>query len=738
MRYLALFYWPMPVSLPSRCSTLMLWLYFRCMPVLAVTIMALAIFSPNLAHSTQDVNAQGKSHEPGAGHLMLRTTGSTPVSALATETRVHFDINGLVAVVELEQSFINTSTQWAEGVYSFPLPGTAAVRYMEMIVGERRVVGKVRERSEARKRYEKAKKAGKKASLVEQQRPNLFTSRIANIAPGERVTVKLEYVQSVDYQAGEFSLSFPMTITPRYIPGNVELPDSDAPQTQHIDLVQGWGLPTDQVTDANRITPYLLPPRDEGAAVQNPAVVSASLDMGLPLAEVSSLYHEVRLQRDEERYRVELVGGKTEMDRDFVLHWRPVVGAQPKVALFTEEVDEEHYGLLMVLPPAQSTAQADMPREVIFIVDTSGSMGGVAIDQAKLSVSKALQRLRSEDFFNVIEFNSNHSKLYEKSIRATRHHVLQAQEFVRHLQASGGTEMMPALLEALSTSASQPSDDLAGEERLRQIVFITDGAVGNEAALYSAIASKLGNSRLFTVGIGSAPNSWFMRKAADIGRGTHTHIGTTEEVGQKIDQLLSQLQQPALIDIGVAWQGSVESWPEFVPDLYAQEPVVLAVRFGDAPPSGELEVSGTRAGQQWKQVISLPDPEVAAAGQAGAATHSGVASLWARRKIEGLLDQKVLGAQPDKIKAAVLDVALTHQLLSPYTSFVAIEEVVVRPEASGLQRTAVPNSAPNGQSAQVFAYPQTATTGPARLYLGLLLLFIVLIARVMRREGGDA
>jgi Ca-activated chloride channel family protein len=706
--------------------------------------MVITLLSASVARSAEDSIAQEWSEEPGAGHLLLHNVGSSPQAALTTETRVHFDISGLVAVVELEQTFINTTTQWAEGVYGFPLPDTAAVRYMEMTVGERRVVGKVRERQEARKRYEKAKQAGKKASLVEQQRPNLFTSRIANIAPGERVTVKLEYVQPVEYRSGEFSLRFPMTITPRYIPGELMKADAETAQTQQIDPVQGWGMPTDQVADANLITPYLSRPQDSGVSVLHPAVVTASLDMGLPLAEVASLYHRVQLQRDEQRYSVELVGGVTEMDRDFVLQWRPVVGSEPKVALFTEEVDDHYYGLLMVLPPAAQDTGVEIPREVIFVIDTSGSMGGVAIDQAKLSVSKALQRLQSDDYFNVIEFNSTHRKLYQRPMRATRHYVQRAQEFVRQLQASGGTEMMPALREALRRPVSESWDDAMDEERLRQIVFITDGAVGNEAALYGEIASRLGDSRLFTVGIGSAPNSWFMRKAADIGRGTHTHIGTTQEVGEKMDRLLSQLQQPALIDIAVSWQNSVESWPEFVPDLYAQEPVILAVRFSDVPPKGELVVTGTRAGQPWKQVISLPGSYAGASEDNGTTKHTdtsqheGVASLWARRKIEGLLDQKVLGADPDAIKAAVLDVALTHQLLSPYTSFVAIEEIVARADASGLHRAAVPNSPPHGQAAQVFAYPRTATTGPARFYLGLLLLFVVLMARVMRQEDRDA
>jgi len=734
VRYLTLFYWPLPVTSTSRCVTALVWLCFRGLPVLAATTILTAFFSASVTQASEEDGTRATGRDQGAGHLVLRTVGSHPTQTFATETRVHFDVNGLVAVVKLEQSFVNTSASWAEGTYSFPLPDTAAVRYMEMVVGERRVIGKVREREEARKRYEESKKAGKKASLVEQQRPNLFTSRIANIAPAERVTVKLEYVQSVDYRAGEFSLRFPMTITPRYIPGEPFPPDRDAQSTQQIDPVQGWGLPTDQVADANHITPYMLPPRISDSPPQRPAVVTASLDMGLPLAEVSSLYHEVSLRRQAQRYSVELVGGVTEMDRDFVLHWRPVVGSKPKVALFTEEVDDQHYGLLMVLPPDQSSASLRVPREVIFVVDTSGSMGGVAIDQAKLSVAKALQQLHSDDYFNVIEFNSTHRKLYQQPVQVSQHYVQRAQEFVRQLEASGGTEMMPALLDALQAPGSGAADSeeassAMSAERLRQIVFITDGAVGNESALYQQIAAKLGKSRLFTVGIGSAPNSWFMRKAADIGRGSHVHIGSTQEVGQKMDRLLTQLQQPALIDIAVSWQKSVEAWPEFVPDLYAQDPVVLAVRFGDLPPAGDVKVSGTRAGQPWEQVVSLPDSTADTAG------HSGVASLWARRKIEGLLDQKVLGADPDTTRAKVLNVALTHQLLSPYTSFVAIEEVVVRPSNSDLHRAAIPGSAPSGQTPQVFAYAATATTAPARFYLGVLLLFVFLMVRVMRQEG---
>ena len=205
------------------------------------------------------------------------------------------------------------------------------------------------------------------------------------------------------------------------------------------------------------------------------------------------------------------------MDRDFLLQWEPVSGSAPTAALFTEEVEGIHYGLLMLLPPSPRRAATAIPREIVFVVDTSGSMGGVSIRQARESLDQALRQLRPQDRFNIIAFNSNYRALYRQPVAATPHHVQRATEFVRHLSASGGTEMMPALLAALQDQGEP--DQLQEQPALRQVIFITDGAVGNEAALFEQISAQLGRNRLFTVGIGSAPNSWFMSKAAQFGRG---------------------------------------------------------------------------------------------------------------------------------------------------------------------------------------------------------------------------
>jgi Ca-activated chloride channel family protein len=658
-------------------------------------------------------------------------------------SRVHFAISGMLATVTLEQSFRNDSDRWLEGVYGFPLPDTAAVRHLEMVVGGRRIVGKVRERAAAEQIYQEAKAAGRKASLVEQQRPNLFTNRVANIGPGETITVRLEYLQHVTFAAGEFSLRFPMTLTPRYMPGLPATGPAGEAATLSVNPYLGWALATDRVTDAAAISPLQYPDPGSDGAPLNPIAITATLDAGMPLAQVASPYHDIAMERRGDTYDIGLAGGAGEMDRDFVLTWQPVTGAAPAAALFTEAVDGEYFGLLMVVPPAAAPV-AVVPREIVFVVDTSGSMGGIAIEQARASVTRALRQLRPEDRFNIIAFDSTHRALYRAPVPASRHHVGQALEFVRQMDASGGTEMLPALRAALAAADAEAE----GPVHLRQVIFITDGAVGNETELFEAVTGLLGDNRLFTVAIGSAPNSWFMRKAAQFGRGTHTHIGNLGEVDEKMSDLFEQLARPAATDLAVAWPTAVDAWPRRLPDLYRGHPLLVAVHFGDTPPVGDIQITGQLADRPWRTRLQSGTPTVSEAGEPGSepgtptqsgsmARHRGVATLWARYKIAGLLDEIVEGRSEEAVRAEVLPLALQHQLLSPYTSFVAVEEVASRPADAGLDSTAVPNTRPRGQAPQPFAYPRTATNGPARLWVGVLLLFLAMMVRVMRQPEID-
>ncbi|MEH6592613.1 MAG: marine proteobacterial sortase target protein [Halioglobus sp.] len=721
-------YW---VAEDRRCfGSYVLWLCFRALPSLIAATVFLLLLSAGQVRASVDGMEDVRSVE--SGQLLLKGQEDHAFySAPMHSSKVHFDISGMVAVVHLEQTFRNTSEAWVEAVYAFPLPDNASVRAMEMRIGERRIVGSIKEKSLAKKIYNKARAAGKKASLVEQQRPNLFTNRIANIGPGEQLTVELEYVQAVGYAMGEFSLRFPMTITPRYIPGNPV--DAGSSERLHEKLEMnpylGWALPTDQVPDAHAITPPLIPART-GAGLQNPISITAALNMGMPLAMVEADYHQLAMTRTGDSYELKLVAGESEMDRDFVLNWRAITGSSPQAAVFHEQVDGQLFSMLMIVPPDSSGPKAIelLPRETVFVIDTSGSMGGVAIEQAKRALDYGLQNLHPNDAFNIIEFNSSHTSLFTGSVVASRHNIARAREFVRQLSAGGGTEMLPALTAALQ--ADKPQTEI-----LSQVVFITDGAVGNETALFEAIVSQLGNKRLFTVGIGSAPNSWFMRKSAQFGRGTHAHIGDLAEVETTMAALFTRIAAPIATNINLEWPGEFESYPQRIPDLYLGEPIMLAIKSNTATFSGDIRMTGDLAGKSWSRVLQQGDMTSAAAeyGQ----QHPGVATLWARGKVADLLDQKILGRDEDAVRADVLEVALAHSLLSPYTSFVAVEERVSREPGSALRKAGVPNTQPRGQSPQPYAYPRTATMSRANLLLGSFMLFIAMMIFVMRREEVD-
>lgn len=719
----------------QRFGGIGLWLLFRCLPTVLATCVAMLLLSIAPAKAEDEASYAVSPSAVGTGEMLLQASiGGDYIPALVMHSNIHFDISGMIATVSVEQTFRNDTDDFVEGVYAFPLPDSSAVRRLEMEIGERRIVGKIREKQAAKRIYTAAKAAGKKASLVEQQRPNLFTNRVANIGPGESIVVRMEYVETIGLTGDTFSLRLPTTITSRYMPGfplslsqGEDVESLEGSPALTLNPYLGWAQNMSEVPDAAAISPMQMRQPGNENAPRHPVVITATLDMGMPLASIESPYHDIALQRRAGVYSIALGNTHSEMDRDFVLSWKPVVGAAPQAALFTETVENEHYGLLMVLPPVAARASTSIPRDMTLVVDTSGSMGGVSIEQARASVSRALDDLRGNDVFNVIAFSSNYRKLFPVSAPATEQNLRRARAFVNRLDASGGTEILPALLAAL-----EPNTD-PEHERLEQVIFITDGAVGNESALFEEIAKRLGNQRLFTVGIGSAPNSWFMRKAAEFGRGTHTHIGDVSEVELKMAALLDQLARPAAIDMSIEWPGDVEMWPERLPDLYMGDPLIVAVKFGDVLPSGKVSVSAMIGERQWQQILNLntdEDPQ-------SKANHEGVASVWARQKIAGLLDDITRGIDSAEVRQSVLPVALKHQLLSPYTSFVAVEEVISRPAEEALASKAVPNVRPRGQTPQPFAFPQTATTGPAKAWFGLLCLFVALVLRLFRQTEVD-
>lgn len=647
-----------------------------------------------------------------SGSLLLKMkAGYRPATRINSE--IDLTVSGLTVRASLRQQFRNDGSEWVEGIYVFPLPEGAAVDQMRLTVGERVIAGEIQEKAKAKAQYEKAKKEGKRASLVQQQRANLFTTAVANLGPGETITIEIEYLDTAKYDEGTFSMRFPMTLTPRYIPGS---PTQDRQGS-------GWSPDTDRVDDASLITPpQVVTSKDHRVRLH------ATIDAGMPLELVASRYHAVTINETDDRYEVEFAQSGIAMDHDFELIWRPTRAAQPRAMVFSEEKAGEPHLLVMLVPPTDDSAPTVvLPRDLVFVIDTSGSMHGVSIEQAKRSLQLALDGLRPTDRFNVIEFNSVTDALFANSEAATQANVKRARDFVSALDAEGGTEMRPALLRALRSNGSS--------SHLRQVIFITDGSVGNEAELYSLIERDLKDSRLFTVGIGSAPNGWFMRKAAEAGRGSYVTISALHEVNEKMGRLFRKLERPQVTDIVLEWPDSVqaEPYPATIPDLYSGEPVIVKARLKRAPRAGDqLKISGRSTSGDWGAELAIADDEVS----------PGVAAVWARAHIADLLDRERRGADKESaetLRSAVVSTALKHHLVSKYTSLVAVDKTPVRPANVTGKTEQVPNLLPHGQSQRaIFGFPATATDAGAYRRNGsicLLLATLMLLQRVWTVRG---
>lgn len=649
-------------------------LFERIILLVIILFTIVGFLSSVKADSLQEIKAGG---EIKRGTLQLNSSETEFIDAPILKTQVDFDISGLTARVKVKQEFHNQTANWVEGKYLFPLPEKSAVDSLQIKIGERVIVGEIKEKKEAKRIYQKAKKAGKKASLVEQHRPNVFTNSVANIAPFEKVEVIIEYQQELSFaNDGSLNIRFPMTMTPRYTPNSMISERFDG-------FKQGF-----------QFTPSVFEnidlPQKSRSQAGNDVEIKVNLDSGIPLASLSSKSHQISYhQNSESNYQVALAGANNKADRDFILSWLPIAGSEPRAALFSETIDNQHYVSLMVMPPQQNVADISLPREVIFVIDTSGSMGGESIRQAKKALIYGLSTLRYGDKFNVIEFNSATDSLYARPQNYTESSYTEAVNFVRQLSANGGTEILSAMNRAL--------DSRSDNNRVRQVLFLTDGAISNESELFKIISQKLGDSRLFTVGIGSAPNAFFMKKAAQFGRGTFTFIADVNESEKKISQLFKQISQPLLSNIEIEWpqNSNVEMWPTKIPDLFSGEPLWVKARLTDL--KGELAIKGRMANSLWDTQLSLSP------GQ----SHSGIAKLWAREKIASIMNQARHGQVNSNQKQIIIDTALKHHLVSRFTSLIAVEKTPSR-NVETLVEKRIQQVAPKGSEQAALNYASTA------------------------------
>jgi Ca-activated chloride channel family protein len=695
-------------SVLSKIMTFLLFLVVQGVAIAIVGFAALFLsFEP--VWSAQGLPAAlVKPADARSGSLLLKTD-----DGYADATRLGIDVDltvsGPTIRARVTQLFHNPTSNWVEATYVYPLAAGGAVDTLKMIVGDRVVVGDIRERQQARAVYEQAKQNGQKAALTEQQRENIFTNSVANIGPNETVLVQIEYQEPVAQSGNEFSLRVPMVVGPRYNP---------APVVQSVDFRPdggGWGATkTDPVPDRDRITPPVLDPTQN--APVNPIAITVRLQAGFPLGEVKSHHHQIKVESPDSATRViKLAEGPVPADRDFELTWKPATEAAPSVGLFREHVGDADYLLAFVTPPTVEQAEKkQLPREVVFVIDNSGSMGGTSIVQAKASLIYALGRLQPTDRFNVIRFDDTMTVLFSASVPADAGHIGSATAFVNALQAAGGTEMVPAMRAALT--------DVAGSEanNVRQVVFLTDGAIGNEQQLFETITAMRGRSRVFMVGIGSAPNTFLMTRAAELGRGAFTHIGSVDQVEERMRGLFAKLENPAVTGLAAKFSdAAADITPAVIPDVYRDEPLVLAARLDKLV--GSVEIKGRIGDRPWAVTLPL----------ANAAEGKGLSKLWARRKIsDAEVARTTRQASPEDADKTILALALEHQLVTRLTSLVAVDKTPSRPEGEPLKLTELPLNLPAGWDfAKVFGEQpklpsppaeRRADAGDARLQLAAL------------------
>ena len=637
-------------------------------------------------------------NEVESGSIIYTLNDSSTLTQMALDIKVQMDITGTINRVKLEQSFTNPSNEWVDGVYVFPLPTDSAVDHLDMIIGKRIIQGQIKERQEAKRIYNKATQAGKKASLIEQQRPNIFTTKVANIAPGETIKIAIEYQQAVKIDQDKFSVRFPMTVGERYIPGKPVATSNNSTTPN-----------THRVKDGSKITPPI------SSNVDRPIKIAINLKAGFNTSSIKSSYHEVSIVDVDnltKHITLDNTRGNNQADRDFELVWQANNSLTPELALFTQQKGDDQYLMLMATPPADKVfKQVNTPREVVFIIDSSGSMMGASMIQASEALTQAINRLKPTDRFNIIDFDSDFDPLFDGAMPAIKMNKKHGIRFAKNLHPSGGTEPLEAIKYAFN------SRDTRSDNYLRQVIFLTDGQVGNENEIFRTVRQHIDDDRLFTIGIGSAPNSHLMTTLAEYGKGTYTFIGDIAEVKDKMSDLFEKLESPAMTNIHINFPMDINAEQALgsISDLYKGE-VITAVYKLNAMPN-KLSISGNTANGVFTKDINI----TAKNGT------TGIDVLWARRKIDQMMHQyraQNRRVDRDKVQADITNLALDHHLVSKFTSLVAVDITPTKPTTEIASTQVIANKVKAAK---------TATNAQLWMMLGVLLMLVSLV--ISRRRA---
>jgi Ca-activated chloride channel homolog len=634
-----------------------------------------ATTSVPVAYAEANLNDEWGSGSQSGSLIGLDPEGKFTQAFPLTHTDVSIQVSGPLARAQVTQQFENPYSDKIEAVYTFPLPQHAAVDAMTLTVGDRVVKGTIKRREEARAIYEAAKRRGNVAGLLDQERPNIFTQSVANILPGEKISVTISYVETLSYDDGIYSVVFPMVVGPRYIPGQ--------PTAQVPSLGEGWAYDTDQVPDAAHITPPFVKP---GSRSGHDLSLSVTIDAGVPIQQVQSKTHDIVVEKSQtSQAEVHLKQEATIPNKDFILTYA-VAGNDIHDAVLTHRNGKDGFFTLLLQPPDRVKNEEVTPKELVFVLDTSGSMSGFPIEKAKETMRLAIDGLNPRDTFNLITFAGDTHILFPEPVPATPANVEKTQAFLASRSGGGGTEMMKAIRAALEPSDSQ--------EHVRIVCFMTDGYIGNDMAILGEV-QKHPNARIFSFGIGSSVNRFLLDKMAEEGRGEVEYVGLKDDGSAAARRFHERVQHPLLTDLTVDWDGLDVSdiYPKRLPDLFSAKPVVLTGRY-TTPGKGTIRLRGNVAGRSVVRNIPVDLPGFAP-------EHDVLASLWARTKIAELMAKDFEGVQQgtprNDVREAIMQLGLDYRLMTQFTSFVAVEELIIT-EGGQPRRVEVPVELPEGVS----------------------------------------
>ncbi|MCT7967023.1 after-VIT domain-containing protein [Laspinema sp. D1] len=613
--------------------------------------------------------------------LYVQTPDSQQIAFPLKHTEVIAQVAGNLSRVEVTQTFENPFPTTLEAVYIFPLPDEAAVDEMLIKIGDRTIKGHIKQREEAQQIYQQAKQQGRTAGLLEQERDNIFTQSLANIQPGEQIDVIIRYSASLQFEGGNYEFVFPMVVGPRYIPGipigenAVGSGSAPGPMSQNQD--------TDLVLDASGLNAPILP---AGTRSGHDINMTVEIDAGVNIHGVRSPSHQLHISDDGQRVRVGLVGSDTIPNKDFILRYQ-VAGETTQSTVLSQQNDQGGHFALYLIPALEYTPEKIVPKDVVFLIDTSGSQMGHPLRQCQELMRRFIQGLNPDDTFSIIDFSDTTQQISPVPLPNTPQNQSRAITYINQLTAGGGTEMLRGIQAVLNFPVTDPG-------RLRSIVLLTDGYIGNDNQILAEVQRHLkSGNRLYSFGAGSSVNRFLLNRIAELGRGISRVIRHDEAPDETVERFFRQINNPVLANIQVTWEGEGESpviYPAIAPDLFAEQPLVLFGRKPDAA-AGTLQVSGIAAGGTLYQQRF----EVNFQGEGNPA----IAQLWGRSRIKALMNQMVSGERKSGVEA-VTQTAIAYQLLCQYTAFIAVSEEVRVEHPEGLVSVQVPVEMPEGVNAE--------------------------------------